>query len=327
MVIVETPRWLINHDKDSEGLQVLSRLYGDGSDDCEIARAQFQEIKETVLLHRMEGEHSYAYMWKRYKKRVLIAMSSQAFAQLNGINIISYYAPMVFEQAGWIGRSAILMTGVNGIVYVLSTIPPWYLVDRWGRRKILISGGILMTISLTLISYFMFLDIAATSMLVVVFVVVYNACFGFSWGPIPWLYPPEILPLSIRAKGASLSTAANWVFNFIVGLATPVLQSSMDLALYLIPAFFCICSIMLVYFVFPETKGVTLEEMDSLFNDRSTRSGASLHSRDTEPILGSRTPKPTRPSPAQLSRDGDVGFSTRRGYHRPSNSDSIENFP
>ena len=148
-----------------------------------------------VLLQRQEGERSYQDMFKRYSKRVFIAMSAQALAQLNGINVISYYAPLVFEQAGWYGRDAILMTGINGISYLASTIPPWYVVDRWGRRPILLSGAVAMIISLSAISYFIYIAIGITPQLVVVFVMIYNAAFGASWGPIPWLYPPEILPL------------------------------------------------------------------------------------------------------------------------------------
>jgi len=270
--IVESPRWLVNRDRDEEGMATLLLLHPVRGE----AREQFDEIKETVLLHRMEGKHSYTYMWRRYKKRVLIAMSSQAFAQLDGINVISYYAPLVFEQAGWHGRSAILMTGINALVYVASTVPPWYLVDRWGRRRILMSGGMTMSVALVLISYFIFLEIPSSPTLVVVFVVIYNAFFGYSWGPIPWLYPPEILPLSIRAKGASLSTASNWAFNFLVGEVVPVLQQKMGWSMYLIPAFFSVCSVLLVYFVYPETKGVTLEEMDSVFGDHTLRSAASM---------------------------------------------------
>jgi hypothetical protein len=169
-------------------------------------------------------------------------MSAQAFAQLNGINVISYYAPLVFESAGWVGRSAVLMTGVNGITYFLSTIPPWYLVDRLGRRPILLSGAIMMCLSLSAISCFLYLDIKISKPLVVIFVMIYNAAFGFSWGPIPWLYPPEILPLSIRSKGASLSTATNWAFNWLVGELTPVLQEWITWRLYLLHAFFCATS-------------------------------------------------------------------------------------
>lgn len=83
------------------------------------------------------------------------------------------------------------MTGINGITYLLSTIPVWYLVDRLGRRPILLSGALMMALSLSAISYFLYLDVPSTPALVVTFVMIYNAAFGFSWGPIPWLYPPE----------------------------------------------------------------------------------------------------------------------------------------
>lgn len=311
-VIVETPRWLLNHDMDSEGMEVLGRLHANGDIAAPEVRMEFDEIKEMVLLSRLDGKHSYAYMWRRYRKRVLIAMSSQAFAQLDGINVISYYAPLVFEQAGWTGRSAILMTGINGLVYVASTIPPWYIVDKWGRRPILMSGGLIMSVALVLISYFLYLDISVTPVSVVTLVMIYNFFFGYSWGPIPWLYPPEILPLSIRAKGASMSTASNWLFNFMVGEVVPVLQHSMGWSMYLLPAFFSLASVILVYYVYPETKGVTLEEMDSIFGDHTLTSSVSVHSdvENMAPQAG------TRLSSAAEARAGSSQRSrqTKRGY-------------
>jgi hypothetical protein len=246
-------RWLLDNDHDEEGIVVIANLYGKGDIHNPKARDEYREIKMNVLLQRQEGERSYKDMFKRYYKRVFIAMSAQALAQLNGINVISYYAPLVFEQAGWVGRDAILMTGINGITYLLSTIPPWYLVDRLGRRPILMWGAAAMIVSLSAISYFMYIDIHLTPRMVVIFVMLYNAAFGASWGPIPWLYPPEILPLSIRAKGASLSTASNWAFNWLVGELTPVLQELIQWRLYLVHAFFCAVSLIVVFFCFPET--------------------------------------------------------------------------
>ena len=99
-----------------------------------------------------------------------------------------------------------------------------------------------MMVSLSAISYFIYIDIGVTPTMVVIFVMIYNAAFGYSWGPIPWLYPPEILPLSIRAKGASLSTASNWAFNWLVGEMTPILQEAIQWRLYLLHAFFCAVS-------------------------------------------------------------------------------------
>ena len=241
-LIVESPRWLLDNDHDEEGIVVIANLYGKGDIHSTNARDEYREIKMNVLLQRQEGERSYSDMFKRYYKRVFIAMSAQALAQLNGINVISYYAPLVFEQAGWTGRDAILMTGINSMTYLASTVPPWYIVDRLGRRFILLSGAIAMIISLSAISYFIYIEITLTPTLVVIFVMIYNAAFGYSWGPIPWLYPPEILPLSIRAKGASLSTASNWAFNWLVGEMTPILQKVITWRLYLLHAFFCAVS-------------------------------------------------------------------------------------
>jgi hypothetical protein len=177
-------------------MRILVDLHG-GDPENSTAIAEFQEIKDRVMEERASGvARSYYEMWKRYKRRVLLAMSSQAFAQLNGINVISYYAPRVFEEAGWIGRDAILMTGINSLIYLLSTVPPWYLVDRWGRRPILLSGATIMTVALTATGWWMYIDVPRTPNAVVVCVIIYNAAFGYSWGPIPWLYPPEECQLS-----------------------------------------------------------------------------------------------------------------------------------
>ncbi|KAF8694989.1 hypothetical protein AX14_001926, partial [Amanita brunnescens Koide BX004] len=267
LAIPESPRWLIDVNRDREGLQVLVDLQG-GNPDDPAALSVFEEIKDKVMTERESGEpRTYTAMWRKYKHRVLVAMSSQAFAQLNGINVISYYAPRVFEEAGWKGRQAILMTGINAIIYIISTIPPWYLVDRWGRRPILLSGGTVMAIALCATGYWMYLNVSFTPDAVVICVIIFNAAFGYSWGPLPWLYPPEIMPLSVRAKGVSLSTATNWAFNFLVGEATPYLQEVITWRLYVMHGFFCACSVALVYFVYPETKGVPLEEMDAVFGE------------------------------------------------------------
>ena len=311
---------------------VIANLYGGGDIHNDKARQEYREIKMNVLLQRQEGERSYSEMFKKYYKRLFIAMSAQAFAQLNGINVISYYAPLVFESAGWQGRDAILMTGINGITYLLSTVPPWYLVDRWGRRVILLSGAVSMVLSLSAISYFIFIDVRATPTLTVIFVMIYNAAFGASWGPIPWLYPPEILPLSIRAKGASLSTATNWAFNWVVGEATPVLQEWIKWRLYLVHAFFCAVSFVLgerflflpldhlflararfsrhvvglkpstepelttspsVYFLYPETANVRLEDMDQIFGDATTAMPTPAQEAEVESLMGGRSPVPS----------------------------------
>jgi len=318
LFIPESPRWLIDTDQDQLGLQVIADLHGGDPNDPQ-ASQEFQEIKENVMRERLSPDRSYAMAWRRYKRRILLAMSSQAFAQLNGINVISYYAPLVFEQAGWIGRDAILMTGINAIVYVSSTIPTWYLVDKWGRRAILMSGAVVMTLALFTIGWWLYVDLAQTPQAVVICVIIYNAAFGYSWGPIPWLYPPEIMPLTVRAKGVSLSTATNWLFNFIVGESTPVLQDAISWRLYPMHGLFCLCSFVLVFFLFPETKGVPLEDMDAVFGEEL------VGEEDTETT--SLLPQGARALSASANRDNvdsgknsHRGLSIRRWWNGPSSS-------
>ncbi|CCE90319.1 uncharacterized protein TDEL_0B01900 [Torulaspora delbrueckii] len=300
-VILETPRWLLNHDHDVEGLIVIADLHSDGDVQDQRAKDEYHAIKETVLISRMEGEgKSHWNVFKRYKRRMLIAMSSQMFAQLNGINVISYYAPMVFEQAGWVGREAILMTGINGLIYVLSTLPPWTLVDKWGRKPILMTGGIFMGCALVSISISMLANIPATPKLVVLFVIVFNAFFGFSWGPIPWLYPVEIAPLSARSAMASSSTATNWLCNWLVGIMTPILQEKIAWRLYLIHATSCFISFAVVFKLYPETAGLRLEDMDSVFDDRSSTfsfARSELNSGDYATDIDAMSTKSAGPIP------------------------------
>lgn len=311
-IIVETPRWLLDHDHDIEGMIVISDLYADGEIEDEVAKVEFRQIKESILIQRIEGgERSYRYMLTRYKKRVSVACFSQMFAQLNGINIVSYYAPMIFESAGWIGRLAILMTGINSLIYLASTIPPWYLVDGWGRKPLLLTGAVVMAVSLFSIAYSLFLDDTYTPQVVVIFVIVFNAAFGASWGPIPWMMN-EVLPNSVRSKGAAMSTATNWLFNFLVGEMTPILLDLIQWRTYLIPGFSCVLSFMCVHYLFPETKGLSLEEMGSIFDDSS--SVFSFHSgygstndnesrRSIEPSQSSGETQPLHQTAAQLARN------------------------
>lgn len=267
--IVESPRWLLDVDDDQRGFHVLCLLYDDHPL-SEKASKEFFLIKNSILEERIKTpkhERTWRHMFRHYRLRVFIACSSLAFAQFNGINIISYYAPMVFEEAGFENSKALLMTGVNATVYLLSTIPPWFLADRWGRKPILISGGISMGTCLVLIALAMWLDVALTPLLVALLVVIYNASFGYSWGPIGFLIPPEVYPLAVRSKGVSLSTATNWFANYVVGQLTPILQERIGWVMYLFPATSCVISVGTVMYFYPETKGVELEDIDRLFDE------------------------------------------------------------
>ncbi|KAF8521508.1 general substrate transporter [Gautieria morchelliformis] len=321
----ESPRWLIDTGKDNEGMIVIADLHGGNLDD-EKAKEEFREIRDVQM---MTNSRTYSAMWKRYKQRVLIAMSSQATALMSSHIMLPWSLNV---EAGWVGRDALLMTGINSIIYICSTIPTWFLVDRWGRRAILLSGAVIMGIALVATGYWMNLDVPATPNAVVICVVIFNAAFGYSWGPLPWLYPPEIMPLAHRAKGVSLSTATNWFFNWLVGQVTPTLQSTIKWRLYPMHGFFCACSFILVYFLYPETKGVPLEEMDRVFgeeplSDEESETASLVRSRRSSTNHHSISPPPPREPPREsqgwlgrlLGRDAG-----RRAQYQPVGSQDEE---
>ncbi|KAI6162096.1 hypothetical protein EDD17DRAFT_1579918 [Pisolithus thermaeus] len=229
LLMPESPRWLIDTDQDEAGMQVIVDLHGGDPNDI-LAKAEFQEIKDKVMDERGESR-SYATMWKRYKRRVLLAMSSQAFAQL----------------AGWLGRDAVLMTGINAIIYVLSTIPTWV---------------ISMGIALAFTGWWMYIDVPETPQAVVFCVIVFNAAFGYRYGPSAFYIRRDSTLVKLGTYPRDFRA-----FNFIVGETTPYLQEVITWRLYPMHGFYCACSFILVYFLYPETKGVPLEEMDAVFGE------------------------------------------------------------
>jgi len=187
-----------------------------------------------------------------------------------------------------------------------------------------------MAIALGATGYFMAIDVPITPRAVVGCVIVYNAFFGYSWGPIPWLYPPEIMPLTVRAKGVSLSTATNWFFNFIVGMVTPYLQEVIEWRLYPMHGFFCVCSFIVVYFLYPETMGVPLEEMDAVFGEDELQEFYENQESEQASLVGSTSSRRSatrrlpRPSFLQVAHEwfnGVFSKSRDRSAYEPIRGD------
>ncbi|GAB5590991.1 hypothetical protein Unana1_05891 [Umbelopsis nana] len=300
-----SPRWLMSQNREADALKVLSRLRR-LPPDTPIIEEEWREIKATVEFDRqvekerypqhinngargkfMIGLGGYLDLFRKgIFKRLWLGCALQFFQQFTGINAIIYYAPTIFQSIGLSGTAVpLLATGIVGVVNVVCTIPAVLFLDQFGRRKALLFGAFFMAISHIIIAIIVGLfenDWAHHSTegwVAVAFVYFFIANFAYSWGPIGWVYPSEIFPLRIRAKAMSVTTSANWMCNFIIGLITPPMIASLKFGTYIFFATFTVMMFFWVLFFVPETKGRSLEDMDLVFGDKSAVHDAELMSR------------------------------------------------
>ncbi|KAB8076114.1 putative MFS sugar transporter [Aspergillus leporis] len=271
----ETPRWLAKNGFMQESLQTVADLHSNGDIEAEHVQQVFLEIQEAVVYETNLGKSTWKEMFTRYRKRTIVGITVQMFAQLNGINIISFYLPSTLATAGFDDKKSLLFTAANALPYTAATIVTWWLADRWGRKPLLILGGLGMAILLSIVCAFTQanLDIHVKANGQYAFVMLYNIVYGFTWGPMPWLLPAEIFPLRGRSKGMALATTSNWIFNFIIGMVSPDAFAGIHGYFYLVIAGFCLFSAGLVYFYYVETANHTLEEIAVLFGDQAFADG------------------------------------------------------
>ncbi|OQE04399.1 hypothetical protein PENVUL_c033G09403 [Penicillium vulpinum] len=267
----ETPRWLALNGFVDESLQTIADLHSDGNTEAEHVQRTFLEIQEAVIYESNLGKSSWKEMFTRYRKRTIVGITVQMFAQINGINIISFYLPSTLASAGYDNRKSLLYTAANAIPYTAATIVTWWLADRWGRKPLLILGGFGMAVLLGIVCVFteINVDVQVKANGQYAFVMLYNIMYGFTWGPMPWLLPAEIFPLRGRSKGMALATTSNWIFNFIIGMVSPDAFAGIHGYFYLVIAGFCLSSAILVHFYYVETAHHSLEEIAVAFGDKA----------------------------------------------------------
>ncbi|RKP07078.1 general substrate transporter [Thamnocephalis sphaerospora] len=264
-----SPRWLMSRGRVDQAMCALRRLRNSSGI---MVQQELDEIQDSIRLEREIGDGSWKEvavngMWRR----VLLGVCLQMFQQLTGINAIMYYSPKILSNAGFSSHSVtLLVTAGAGVVNVLMTLPGMYLVDRVGRRVLLLLGAGIMAVAMAILGimiaiYAPAFEAPAVPWVCLVMLYLFIVGFAPSWGPIGWIYPSEIYPLRIRAKAMSLTTASNWLFNAIVALAVPPSLAAAPWGPMIAFAALLVLMAIWVYFTLPETKGKSLEEVDALF--------------------------------------------------------------
>ncbi|KAL7933894.1 general substrate transporter [Trichoderma chlorosporum] len=286
----ESPRFYLMRKNEEAALRSLAHLRR-VHPDSESLREEYLSIKAEVMFDEAHsrdkhpGKSGVSLFFAEYYgllstwpsfKRVFIGSAIMFLQQFQGCNALIYYAPTIFGQLGLSGNTtSLLATGVYGIVNTLSTLPALFLIDRVGRRPLLMCGATGTFISLIIVGSIVgkygagLGDHKVPGGVAIAFIYIYDINFSYSFAPIGWVYPSEIFNLGSRSKAMAITTSSTWMCNFIIGLVTPDMLETLKWGTYIFFAAFCLIGLVFTYFCVPETKGRTLEDMDRVFGDET----------------------------------------------------------
>jgi sugar porter (SP) family MFS transporter len=249
--IPESPRWLAKRGRVGEAEDVL-KSSGDPN-----YRQDLVEIVESV--EEKYGAADEVLFSRRYRFPIFLAVSIAVFNQFTGINAILYYTNFIFTKAGFTKVSGDLQTVAVGATNLLFTVIAMTVIDRIGRRKLLLTGSVGMAVALAGVAAVFFSG--SHQNLLVWCLVGFIAFFAFSQGAVIWVYLSEIFPTLVRAKGQSLGSFTHWIVNAGIAFAFPVLAESSGGIPFVFFSVMMVVQFFVVLAVFPETKGLSLEQM------------------------------------------------------------------
>ncbi|KAI0364810.1 MFS monosaccharide transporter [Pilatotrama ljubarskyi] len=273
----ETPRWLMKENREIAAAKALSRLTSSDPNNY-VVQAELNDIRISLQKEREIGEATYRDCFRLTENKIALRTLSsiviQSLQQLTGITFIFYYGTTFFAHAGI--DNPFLVSVVINIVNMAMTIPGMWGADNLGRRPLLLWGAAVMCICAYLVAILgvtASVENLAVQRAIIALVCIYIAAFAATWGPLAWVFVGEISPLNLRAKAVSLSAASHWLWNWAISFAAPYLvnagpgNAGLGLKVFFVWGSTCAACVLFTYFCVPETKGLSLEQVDFLYQD------------------------------------------------------------
>lgn len=253
--IPRSSRWLVTTNQTDEARQVLELM---GSPD---SKAELQEIINSIHLER--GLKPEPLFNGKYNRVIFLAITIGLFNQLSGINAILYYSNYIFASAGFNSNSAALQTVGVGLVNLLATFLGMSLIDKLGRKTLLLIGALGMTVALSGVATIFYTH--AHQALLVWLLVLFIVFFAISQGSVIWVYIAEVFPSRVRSKGQSVGSSSHWIMNALIAGTFPYIAAKSQAAPFIFFASMMLLQFFVVLLVYPETKGSSLEAIQAKF--------------------------------------------------------------
>lgn len=284
-ILAESPRWLAKQERWEEAIHIISMIQAKGDVNHPDVALEIEEIREAIEIERLNSNITVLDLFKKDSiNRTMVGLWAQIWQQLTGMNVMMYYIVYLFQMAGYEGSTALVSSSIQYVINMVMTIPALLFIDSWGRRRVLIAGSILMGIWLLCMSVLLgvysteLTDIPDSELIritvlnkhaskaIISVSYLFVASFAPTWGPGIWIYCSEIFPTSQRGVANGICTAANWLFNFALAMFVPTAFKNITWRTYIIFLVFCFVMTFHVYFLFPETKGKSLEEIGMMWD-------------------------------------------------------------
>ena len=257
-IVPESPRWLIARHQEEKGVEVLQKVAG-----ADFARFELAEIRESLKGSEKRGTLKDAFQ-KKYSVILFLGIFLAVFQQWSGINVIFFYAPDIFAKTNLGVDDALFQTTLIGIMNVLFTILAMRVIDKMGRKKLMLIGSAGMVVCYTAIGYLFYTN-QADNWLLLTFILLTPAFFAFGLGPTVWVVLSEIFPNKIRGAAMSVATLALWVASYLLTLTFPIFVEILSAGItFWIYAVICIIGFAVIFKYLPETKGVSLEKLEKI---------------------------------------------------------------